>query len=158
MKAFVVAILLVVVFVRCMNDFTQQSSQGTVDALTIRTGTSFGMCVGYCQNDYVFNGSSVTLAQSNSRPQAQVTPRSCQTTISLVDWNALKANADFDALSKQPKILGCPDCTDGGAEYIELQLDEQRYRVTFPFGKTIPGFESLVTGLRNQRNVFKDCQ
>ena len=158
MKPIVVVVLLVVVFVRCMNNLTPQTPQNsTTDKLTIRTGTSFNMCAGYCKNDYVFNGTSVTLAQGSVLPQAQVTPRSCQSTISQAKWTDIKALANLDAFSKVANVLGCPDCTDGGAEYIEIQVDDQKYRVTFPYGKTIPGFETLVDALRTQRNAFKNC-
>ena len=158
MKSIVIAILLVVVFVRCMSNLTPQTPSGTVtDKLTIRTGTSFNMCAGYCKNDYIFNGTSVTLAQGSVLPQAQVTPRSCQATISQAQWNEIKTLANLNTFSKIANVLGCPDCTDGGAEYIEIQMDAQKYRVTFPYGKTIPGFETLVDNLRIQRNTFKNC-
>ncbi len=153
-----VAVLLVVVFVRCMSNLTPQTPQNTAtDKLTIRTGTSFNMCTGYCRNDYVFNGTSVTLAQGGVFTQTQVTPRSCQSTISQTQWNDIKVLANLDAFSKTATVLGCPDCTDGGAEYIEIQVDNQKHRVTFPYGKTIPGFETLVDILRTQRNTFKTC-
>jgi hypothetical protein len=158
MKPIIMVVLLVVVFVRCMNDLTPQTAQNTTtDKLTIRTGTSFKMCTGYCKNDYVFNGTSVTLAQGSVMPQAQATPRSCQSTISQAKWNEIKMLANLDAFSNVANVLGCPDCTDGGAEYIEVQVNDQKYRVTFPYGKTIPGFETLVDTLRAQRNTFKNC-
>lgn len=157
MKSVVFAVLLVLVFVRCMNDFTPQNAQDLTDGLTIRTGTSFGMCIGYCQSDYVFQGTSVTLTQSSTRPQTTLSPKSCQSTISQDDWNTLKATANLDLFSKQPSVIGCPDCADGGAEYIELQIDDQKHRVTFPANKTIPGFESLVNSLRGYREAFKNC-
>lgn len=158
MKPVIISVLLVVVFVRCMSNLTPQTPQNVAtEKLTIRTGTSFNMCVGYCKNDYVFNGISATLAQSGSLPQAQVTPRSCQSTISQTQWNDIKALANLDAFSKTATVLGCPDCTDGGAEYIEIQVDNRKHRVTFPYGKTIPGFEPLVDILRTQRNTLKTC-
>ncbi|WP_018618864.1 hypothetical protein [Spirosoma luteum] len=155
---YIVVVLLVVVFVRCMSNLTPQTAQNTAtDKLTIRTGTSFNMCAGYCRNDYVFNGTSVTLAQNGALPQAQVTPRSCQSAINQTQWNDIKTLANLDAFGKIANVLGCPDCTDGGAEYIEIQVDNQKHRVTFPYGKTIPGFETLVDILRTQRNTFKTC-
>lgn len=158
MKSIVIVVLLIAVFVHCTNNVTPQSPQSTVaDKLTIRTGTSFNMCAGYCKNDYVFNGTSITLAQGSVLPQAQVTPRSCLSTISQAQWNEIKTLANLAAFSKVATVLGCPDCTDGGAEYIEIQVDDQKYRVTFPYGKTIPGFETLVDNLRTQRNAFKNC-
>lgn len=130
----------------------------STDGITIRTGTSFGMCAGYCQSDYVFNGASATLTQNGTRSQAQVPVKTCQTTISQVDWDALKTLANFDAFSNKSATLGCPDCADGGAEYIELQTGDRKHRVTFEFNKTIPGFEPLVNALRKNRETFKECK
>ena len=157
MKAVAVAILLIISFGRCQSRLTPQTADDTVDTLTIRTGTVFGMCVSdYCVSDYVFNGTHVTLTHKGTRSQA--VPQSCQSTISQADWIALKASANMDLFSKQPTLFGCPDCADGGAEYIELQVGEQKHRITFPFGENILGFELLVTGLRNQRAAFKECK
>ena len=144
---------------RCTQNTTlAPADTASTDDLTIRTGTSFGMCAGYCQRDYVFNGTSATLTQNGTRSQAQIPAKTCQTTISQTDWNALKALANFDAFSGKPATLGCPDCADGGAEYIELQSGDRKHRVTFEFNKTIPGFEPLVDALREQREVFNECK
>ena len=94
----------------------------------------------------------------NSHSPTQNPTKTCQTTISLADWNTLKAAANLDTFGKQPATLGCPDCADGGAEYVELQISEQTHRVTFEYGKTIPGFETLVNTLRAQRAAFKVCR
>lgn len=155
MRFLVIATLFTIAFGRCADKSV--SAVDPNEPLTIRTGTSFGMCMGYCLNDYAFNGTRVTLTQSGTRTQAQNPARTCQNTISSADWNTLKASANFDAFGKQAETLGCPDCADGGAEYIELQLGDSKHRVTFEYGKTIPGFEPLVEALRKQRAAFKTC-
>ncbi|GAB3944476.1 hypothetical protein GCM10028805_12050 [Spirosoma harenae] len=157
MKPIAIATILIIAFGGCMSSFTPQDQPETT-GLIIRTGTSAGMCVGYCAYDYVFNGSSVTLTQSGNRTQSTVSPKSCQSTISQDDWNTLQSAANLDAFSKQPTVIGCPDCTDAGAEYVELELGDKKHRVTFPFAQTIPGFESLLKALRSQRAAFKECQ
>lgn len=156
MKMILIALFFINLFGQC-STVTEQATP-LADALTIRSGTSFGMCVGNtCQKDYVFNGTSVTLTQGGNRIQSQSPAKTCQRTISEAEWASLKAASNFDAFQKQPEIIGCPDCADGGAEYIELQQGDRRHRVTFPFGKTIPGFESLVNALRQQREQFAEC-
>lgn len=66
-----------------------------------------------------------------------------QTLVSLIDVSA------FQALNEQ---IGCPDCADGGAEWIEIQVGDTVKRVTFENRRTIKGFEALVVELRNLRN------
>ena len=157
MKQLLFSFLTLVALGRCTETTVRSAAEtGSSDPLTIRTGTSFGMCVGYCQSDYVFNGTSVTLTQNGTRTQ-QAPAKSCQTTITADQWNALKALANLDAFSGQPETIGCPDCADGGAEYIELETGGRKHRVTFSFNKTIPGFEPLVDAVRARREAFKAC-
>ena len=113
------------------------------------------MCTGYCRNDYTLNGVRLKLSQSGVRTQPAV--KTCETTISPSDWSALTALANMDTFGKQPETIGCPDCADGGAEYVELQKGNQIHRVTFEYNKTIPGFEGLVERLRTYRNSLKAC-
>jgi len=134
------------------------TEQAVTDAIIIRSGTSFGMCVGdKCRKDYVLTGTTVTLTQSGNGRGTPLPPKTCQQSLSSVDWNNLKAAVNLSAFTQQPAVLGCPDCADGGAEYIELEEGDTKHRVTFPYGQTIPGFEPLVTALRQQRNQFDGC-
>ncbi|GAB2548294.1 hypothetical protein [Spirosoma aerophilum] len=134
------------------------SGERLPDGAIIRTGTSFGMCAGYCQKDYVLTGVDLTLTTTSNNNPTQYPTKTCQTTISQESWNSLRDLVNPDAFKKIPERLGCPDCADGGAEYIELESGDQRHRVTFEYGKTIPGFESLVSALRSQRERFDECK
>ena len=156
MKLTVIFLLLTVSFGRCTT-ITPQTANVSPDELIIRAGTSFGYCVGYCNTDYVFNGTSVTLTQTSFRQAAQYPAKTCQNTISAADWNTLKSQATLDTFSKVAEQLGCPDCADAGAEYVELQLGDQKHRVTFETARTIPGFEPLVDAVRKQRDAFRQC-
>jgi hypothetical protein len=155
MKLITITFLFLTVLGRC--------TPGTVagerlsDTATIRTGTSFGMCAGYCQKDYVLTGINLTLTTTSRNP-AQYPAKTCQTTISQESWNSLKDRVNPDTFTKLPERLGCPDCADGGAEYIEIETGGQKHRVTFEYGHTIPGFESLVSDLRSQREKFDECK
>lgn len=128
--------------------------------LIIRTGTSFGMCVGpACRKDYVLKGTSMTLAQTGALVRGQPGEvKTCETTISATDWANLTAVANLETFKKLPETLGCPDCADGGAEYIELESGDSKHRVTFEYGKTITGFEPLVNALRQKREEFMECK
>ncbi|MBN8823984.1 MULTISPECIES: hypothetical protein [unclassified Spirosoma] len=128
------------------------------DGLVIRTGTSAGMCIGYCAFDYELSGTNLTLTQRPNGVQSNLTTKTCQSTISQTDLNDLLGTIDLDAFFKQPTVLGCPDCADGGAEYVELQLGEQKHRVTFQYGQTIPGSEALVDRLRTHRAALNVCK
>lgn len=124
--------------------------------LVIRSGTSYGFCIGYCERVLELKGTAVTYTMRDIRQQ--LPDKVCNATISASEWNNLAAKADLTALQKQPERLGCPDCADGGAEFLEIQQGDQKYRVTFEANKTIPGFDELVVALRQKREALKDCR
>ena len=158
MKLFILTCLVTLMLGRCTEtNIVSSAENATSDPLTIRTGTSFGMCVGYCQHDYVVNGTTVTLTQNGTRTQASSPTKTCQTTLTSADWDALKALVNIDSFSSQPETIGCPDCADGGAEYVELAMGDRKHRVTFSYNKTIPGSEALVDALRKRREAFPAC-
>lgn len=154
MKLFALTFLIALLADRCTGSATEAVAPDTV---VIRTGTSFGMCVGYCNQDYVIQGTTLTLTQrANGEPRQHPT-KTCRFTLDAGVQKQLLAMINFEQFSKQPATIGCPDCADGGAEYVELQVGEQKHRVTFDYGRTIPGFEPLVDLLRQQRTQFKTC-
>ena len=126
-------------------------------SVIIRSGTSFGFCAGYCNKDMVLTGTTATFTKSSPRDPAKYPARTCTKTLTTnkgVDLNVL---AQFTQFRKQPEVIGCPDCADGGTEYVEIQVGELRHKVKFDYGKTIPGFEALVKELRTQRDLFGTC-
>ncbi|GAB3707185.1 hypothetical protein GCM10027592_41100 [Spirosoma flavus] len=146
-------------FVQCSSNVDSLNPENLNTDLIVRSGTSFGFCVGYCYKNYVFDKTNVTLNEiGGGRQTTPLEPRNCSFTISEADWNAVKAAANVDEFNKQPERIGCPDCADGGAEYIELELSGQKHRVTFPYNGTIPGFEGLVENLRKLRETKAACQ
>ncbi len=153
MKLLILGSLLALALGTC----SEKSVGPQADPLVIHTGTSFGFCTGYCVKDYVITGTTITLTQRGTSRQGVNPDKTCQTSLGATAWDALKAKADFTAFSKIPPTLGCPDCADGGAEYIELQQGDAVHRVTFEYGATIPGFESLVSDLRAKRESLKAC-
>ncbi|QKZ11698.1 hypothetical protein [Spirosoma sp. KUDC1026] len=154
MKLLAMTLLIGLLIDRCTESGSEVVSPDTV---LIRTGTSFGMCVGYCQYEYVLQGTTVTLTQRTNGDPRQHPAKTCQFTLNAGVQNQLLTLINFRRFSQQPTTIGCPDCADGGAEYIELQVGEEKHRVTFDYGRTIPGFEPLVDLLRQQRTQFKSC-
>ena len=61
---------------------------------------------------------------------------------------------DFENFRLLDDRIGCPDCADGGAEWIQVNWSGQNKRVTFENGQLIKGFEGLVVKLRDLRNKY----
>ncbi len=128
------------------------------DTVIIRSGTSFGFCAGYCNKDMELIGTKATFTKSSPRDPAKYPTRICIKTLATNKAADLNVMAQFTEFRKQPEVIGCPDCADGGMEYIEVQVGELRHKVKFDYGKTIPGFDALVKELRTQRDSFNDCE
>ncbi|GAB3766213.1 hypothetical protein [Spirosoma pomorum] len=154
MKLLAIILVMALLADRCTGSVTETVNP---DNVVVRTGTSFGMCVGYCNQDYVVQGSTITLTQRINGDPRQRPTKTCQFSLDAGVQKQLLAMINLTQFKQQPATIGCPDCADGGAEYIEVQVGEQKHRVTFDYGRTIPGFEPLVDLLRQQRNQFKAC-
>ncbi len=106
---------------------------------TIKTGTSFGMCAGYCVTELVINSKSIIYIRSgDERPEVK-------NEISLPPdkWNVLVNALDIKKFNLLPEKIGCPDCADGGAEWIEINDGKTIKKVTFEYGASISEIDPL---------------
>jgi hypothetical protein len=130
-----------------------QLSLGTdEDANIVRWGTSFGMCAGYCREDLVVESSEISFTRSSW--QNTLPPESLEKPLSTTAWRQLIADIDVDTFRALQDVYGCPDCADGGAEYIEIQTDEFTKRVTFEYGKAPEQLQDALQQLRALRATF----
>ena len=116
---------------------------------TIKTGTSFGECVGYCKTEVVINSKNIIYIRSswdNSKPEVKQ-----EIPISADKWNALVNALDVKKFAILPEVIGCPDCADGGAEWVEVFNEKTTKKVTFEYGASVSGIDSLVKILREIR-------
>lgn len=119
----------------------------------INSGQSFGMCMGKCYNELLITDNKLVLKQIERKERGGET-----VTHEFTENNSLTAvkpslltisKSDFLSLEDQ---YGCPDCADGGAEWLEIEFnDGKTKKVTFEYGGTIKGFESIVSTLREER-------
>lgn len=122
---------------------------------SISYGTSFGMCVGYCSNNLLISDLKLTFSKSKNG-QASDT-KTCSKTISEADVNAIKNDLNIEKIAALPEIIGCPDCADGGAEWIAINADGKQYKITYEYGKAPKELEAAVARLKLLKDGFKDC-
>lgn len=119
-------------------------------------GTSFGMCIGYCLNNVaVINDGKIIFYKSTNG--FNPSKKTCTGAIDESEIKALKALVNTADFSKLPDVIGCPDCADGGAEWVSLKLDGKVKKVTFEYGKAPNELKELVARLREIKEGFKDC-
>ena len=72
------------------------------------------------------------------------------------EFQELLGAVDMQALQALPNVLGCPDCADGGAEWIEVEIGNTLKRVTFEYGAAIPSIQPLLDLVRERRAEILD--
>ncbi len=124
--------------------------------ILVKTGTSFGMCAGHCITEVEINPLKATMYRKAWRSNIQ--DKSCERTLIGQEWENLGQTLDFAVFSQLPETIGCPDCADGGQEWIEITYGKQVKRVTFEFGKDIPQMADLISQTRSIRESLKNCE
>lgn len=115
----------------------------------IRSETSFGFCVGYCQTSTTITSREIVFVEE--APRDPLPPRRRTLSISSSEWQALVAAVDRARLQAVPDVLGCPDCADGGAESLVVVADGWSRRITFEYGANVPELEPLLSRVRALR-------
>lgn len=141
---------------------TETEVAPTASNFRIKGGTSFGMCIGYCLTEFEVSSQKVAMLRKGwGRGGGNNLPdKTCERTIGSSDWTAL-ANAvatSERAFQQLPERVGCPDCADGGSEWIEIIKNDEVKRVTFEFGKTVPEISNLIAEMRKFRESMNNCE
>ena len=147
-------LLAAVLLVACTTpDGDQAPEPLAAESVTVRWGTYFGMCAGYCRTELEIRGSNLRLTR-----QAWDTIRNPtrieEQTISQSDRQQLVAKINAANLPNLLDTYGCPDCADGGGEWVELQNGAARKRVTFEYSRGPRELENALAELRALRQRF----
>ena len=123
----------------------------TAEGLVLRSGTSFGMCMGYCVTELTVTQDELRFVEASREPVRERTRRAA---LAPGEWEEILALANPSALEALPEVIGCPDCADGGAEWVEVEHEGRKRRVTFQYGSTVEGIQPLVDKARELRERF----
>ena len=117
----------------------------------VNYGVYFGECLGYCAHDlFLTDGQS----KSHHHFNGGAPDRMC--TEDYTHWSSLTASIDFNEFKQLEEIIGCPDCADGGAEWIEITNDGETYRVTFEYMDAPNTVSGYIGDLRDQMDIMKE--
>lgn len=111
-------------------------------------GKSFGMCIGYCDHTLTVTAERIRVVHKAYREPEKYPDKVVERPTSAETWAKLNSLASFDTLQGLPERIGCPDCADGGAEWVEMQQAETTKRVTFEPPAGLPQQAELLAELR----------
>jgi heat shock protein HslJ len=106
---------------------------GPYGVLSIQSGTSFGECLGYCWQEVTLTEGGVTLRQ-RGWDLAIYPERSIWQPLAPGLWHRLTNLQEISLLQDLEDRIGCPDCADGGAEWLEIETTGSSKRVTYEHG------------------------
>ena len=123
---------------------------------SISSGTSFGECMGYCRKSITLTSAPLqvtTLKQANFN-QASYPSVYAKLPLSSSEWTSLNNLVNLEIFQSLDGRIGCPDCADGGAEWVQIDWTNGSKRVIFENGKTVKGIEKLIVKLRQMREDY----
>jgi hypothetical protein len=129
------------------------SGTASADGVLLRSGTSFGMCMGYCSTELQVTADELVFVE-RSRDPGQSPERTRRLPLSTAEWQEIASLVDPTRIARLPDVLGCPDCADGGAEYIQIEHSGVTHRVTFEYGDSIASIQPLLDKTRELRARF----
>jgi len=130
----------------------EQSSVTTSQQLTIKTGSYFSECFGSCAEDITITSQNIVFHKSMSNQEGLLPDINGDVPITKTEWEVVYDSLDFEKFNSLQDVIGCPDCADGGAEWIEIDNGDTTKKVTFEYGATIPEIDDLIRELRKIRN------
>ncbi len=113
------------------------------NAILARFGSSHGMCIGYCTQEYELKGDGLTARRKGGgRGDPKTHPADQEQTVALdkATIDAAMTKLEAAAFDAAPDVIGCPDCADGGRCWVEVTRDGKPRTITFDCSS---GSESL---------------
>nr|WP_294858773.1 hypothetical protein [uncultured Fluviicola sp.] len=117
--------------------------------ISVTHGTNFGHCRGYCRKEVVFYPDRTDYFEVSV--DSAKNPVKVENFKNSTGWKNIFGKIDWNKFKDLNESYGCPDCADGGSEYIEIKTTGGTKRVTIEFNKEMPDLEPLLTELRTQR-------
>ena len=132
-------------------------------SIQINSGTSYGECWGYCVFELELDNSNA-LFTASGWGWYEFPDLLLEDNLSQEMWQQIIELIDFEYFQSLDDVYGCPDCADGGAEFIEIIYDGVAKQVTFDAYTEIDGIQELTILLRdlraeywNQINENQEC-
>ena len=125
--------------------------------IRIDSGTSFGECTGYCIFQLIIeNGNAHFVAYSwwDVLSFTDFTDLVLDIVLTDTEWNNILSYINFDYFQTLDDVYGCPDCADGGTEWVEISIDNEIKKVTFEAYTEVNGIEDLILILRELRTNY----
>ncbi len=131
------------------------STRAGEPAVLVRYGTFNGECLAYCSRSIEVSSTRVLFTATVSSPTISVAPFSSEIAMNQDDVAQLRLLLASTTANGLPDRIGCPDCDDSGAEWVEVNSGGPVRRITFEFGKSPAQLKPLVDWLSAMQRRFQ---
>ena len=153
MKKILVGIVsLAAIITACSAEYENISAE---PGFVLAGGYSFGECIKVCKVAVEIKGSNISYTSYSNGGNS--TTKQCSGNVPANILTNATQTFDFEAFKALPSIIGCPDCTDGGAEWVEVKKGKQSHKVTFEYNKPPKELVELSKMFHTQFTVFQNC-
>jgi hypothetical protein len=151
-------ILIIVISIQLLFSCEAEDNILTYDSeiVSIAYGTSFGQCIGYCNRNLEITGTDIKFNASGQTVTGKLPDIVINDIISFEDWEKLVNTIDVLIFRNMEEVIGCPDCADGGAEWIEITTDEISHKIVFEYNNEPEQLETYIEKLRELLEQFED--
>lgn len=132
-----------------------QSEVQSSDITKIEFGTSFGMCAGNCTQILTVTPGSI---------EKEIIPRNTEGVdlesicSEFGDFTNLFQKVDLDRFMELSEVIGCPDCADGGSEWVEITTEKGAKKVTYEYGNEPKEVKTFIIDLRELYDSLGECE
>ncbi len=106
---------------------------------SISYGSKFGLCFGYCYKSITLSSDEINFHIKSWGNDEEYPDVFISENFDFSDWYEIASMINYERFVRLDPIIGCPDCADGGAEWIELSKGSKTHKVVFEFNNP-PGF------------------
>ncbi len=124
--------------------------------LRIATGTYFGDCFGYCNDELVLTVDGMVYTQSSPVASDELPDKTQKFPMPERRWNAVSKQIDWRVLNSLPERIGRPDEYDQGGEFLEVVEGDKRKRIDFDPESAPPEIKDLLESVRSMRRRAKE--
>jgi hypothetical protein len=131
------------------------STTAAEPAALVRYGTTYGECVAYCSKSIEVFATRVKFSASGFASQPGRAPFSSAIPLSREEQVEVRRLLSGTSIEGLPERIGCPDCDDSGAEWIEVNRSGHLERITFEKGKSPVQLKPLIDWLSAMQDRFQ---
>ena len=155
-KSFAIILTLGLIFIHysCEED-AQDLLVNDSTIVSVEYGKSFGECIGYCFTSIKIESTDVKFLLSSWESSSKYPDINVTVQISLDEWNDLINSINFIIFRNMDEVIGCPDCADGGAEWIEITTDKLQHKITFEYRNEPDEVKDYITQLRDLMSTYE---